>query len=565
MVRWPFGKFSFSKSNQRGVCSGVIAYSYIRFSHADQLLGDSLRRQTEITAKYAEDHGMTLDDSLRPDLAVSAFRGKHRTKGHLADFVRKVQSGDVKRGSALLVESLDRLSREEPEEAYDFLRDLLRAGIEVHAVKDGEVYRHGEMDEFRIMKAVLTHSRSSQESKRKSERCTQAAAQARKAIQSGKCVSARLPGWLEGEKGGRITIIPERVEIIRRIYRMAAEGMGATRIADILIEEGVPCWTYVKRWSAGYISFLLRSRAVHGEFQPGTHPRGGVWTASGPLQPNYFPRIIDEALWARVQVLRAKRFARGKIAVGTYHGNGGRSNWRNLFLRLCWDEQGNTMVFQSVQQRWTYLISNNRKLFRTHKIRYAYFKTAILQMLDDLDWKTLLTVKTDKNLVQQLKSLSNRIVELEKLRKRYLRVIEGDEELDDLLISRYKESVRQLAELKTAKEALQNQINQDLPKTLDGIPTIVTFEANKDTESKDYQLRLRDEIRKRISRIDLTFNAEIFSAPDPNKTIANVKPGKGKIVAKVSFANGAIKWAIIEGDRAVLLSGGEYAPTAQAV
>jgi hypothetical protein len=47
--------------------------------------------------------------------------------------------------------------------------------------------------------------------------------------------------------------ISERVEIIRRIYRMAAEGMGATRIADILIEEGVPCWTYVKRWSAGYL------------------------------------------------------------------------------------------------------------------------------------------------------------------------------------------------------------------------------------------------------------------------------------------------------------------------
>jgi len=74
--------------------------------------------------------------------------------------------------------------------------------------------------------------------------------------------------------------------------------LGANRIADILIAEGVPCWTYVKRWSAGYISFLLRTRAVLGEFQPGTHPRGGIWMASGPAIPNYFPRIIDEALWA---------------------------------------------------------------------------------------------------------------------------------------------------------------------------------------------------------------------------------------------------------------------------
>ena len=113
---------------------------------------------------------MILDTSLRPDRALSAFRGRHRKKGNLADFVRKVAAGEVKKGSALIVESLDRLSREEPEEAYDFLRDLLRAGIEVHAILDKEVYRRGEMDELKIFKAVMTHSRSSQESKRKSER-----------------------------------------------------------------------------------------------------------------------------------------------------------------------------------------------------------------------------------------------------------------------------------------------------------------------------------------------------------------------------------------------------------
>jgi hypothetical protein len=41
---------------------------------------------------------------------------------------------------------------------------------------------------------------------------------------------------------------------------------------------------------------------------------------------------------------------------------------------------------------------------------------------------------------------------------------------------------------------------------------------------------------------------------DPNRTIANVRPGKGKIVAQITFTNGAVKWAIIDKDRAVLLS-----------
>ena len=38
------------------------AYSYLRFSTAAQLEGDSLRRQTEAARKYAERHGLELAD-----------------------------------------------------------------------------------------------------------------------------------------------------------------------------------------------------------------------------------------------------------------------------------------------------------------------------------------------------------------------------------------------------------------------------------------------------------------------------------------------------------------------
>jgi hypothetical protein len=76
-----------------------------------------------------------------------------------------------------------------------------------------------------------------------------------------------------------------------------------------------------------------------------------------------------------------------------------------------------------------------------------------------------------------------------------------------------------------------------------------------DRTSEAYNFRLRDEIRKRVERIDIAFNAEILSAP-PNRTIANVTPGKGQLVAKVRFVNGVTKWAIFDAKRekAVLLS-----------
>jgi hypothetical protein len=43
---------------------------------------------------------------------------------------------------------------------------------------------------------------------------------------------------------------------------------------------------------------------------------------------------------------------------------------------------------------------------------------------------------------------------------------------------------------------------------------------------------------------------------DPNRTIANVTPGKGNVVARVRFVNGVTKWAVFDakGKKAVLLS-----------
>lgn len=40
------------------------AYSYIRFSTPEQSKGDSLRRQTEATTRYCEQHDLCLDTDL---------------------------------------------------------------------------------------------------------------------------------------------------------------------------------------------------------------------------------------------------------------------------------------------------------------------------------------------------------------------------------------------------------------------------------------------------------------------------------------------------------------------
>src|SRR5262245_18865295 len=95
----------------------AIAYSYIRFSHPDQAKGDSVRRQTEAAAAWCKSNNIRLDTSITlRDLGKSAFTGQHRKnpdRHALAAFLKLVESGKVPKGSYLIIENLDRLSRED--------------------------------------------------------------------------------------------------------------------------------------------------------------------------------------------------------------------------------------------------------------------------------------------------------------------------------------------------------------------------------------------------------------------------------------------------------------------
>ena len=116
-------------------------YSYIRFSTPEQLKGDSLRRQLKMSEEYAAEKGLVLDDrlSLR-DLGLSAFHGHHRSKGALGLFLAQVEEGKIPKGSMLIVESLDRLSREEVLDALGQFTSIIKAGVTVVTLIDRMEY-----------------------------------------------------------------------------------------------------------------------------------------------------------------------------------------------------------------------------------------------------------------------------------------------------------------------------------------------------------------------------------------------------------------------------------------
>src|SRR5262245_25842707 len=104
------------------------AYSYARYSHPNQSEGDSIRRQIERTDGCCKQRGWRLKQ-LQPDRGVSAFRGRNAAVGYLGEFLKDIERGRVKPGDVLIVESIDRISRQGIDLGYDLVKKILKSGV----------------------------------------------------------------------------------------------------------------------------------------------------------------------------------------------------------------------------------------------------------------------------------------------------------------------------------------------------------------------------------------------------------------------------------------------------
>ena len=122
-------------------------YSYTRWSTPEQAKGDSGRRQSSAAEAWAAERGMVLDTALAiSDEGVSAYRGANVGEDRgLGRFIYACQQGLVERGSILLVENLDRLSRAEPLTAQHQFMGVVLQGVTIVTLQDGQEYSQERM------------------------------------------------------------------------------------------------------------------------------------------------------------------------------------------------------------------------------------------------------------------------------------------------------------------------------------------------------------------------------------------------------------------------------------
>lgn len=335
-----------SNSNLVSAASRPLAYSYLRLSSERQLKGDGLRRQMESSALYCEKQGFTLDTTWK-DLGVSAFSGANRERGALREFLDHVRSGKIPGGSHLIIESLDRLSRDKVRKALPIFIEIINSGITVHTLVDGRVLNASSIDDnaFEIMQSIMSFVRANEESATKSRRLSAAWEKKRRDAAAGtRKVSCRCPGWLKARKNGKGEIkfskIPERVKMVQDAYKWLAEGLGVDLIARRFNRAGLPSWGKgTGEWFGGSVyKVLFSTDAVLGRFQPckmveyeEAGERKTRRVPDGDQIEGYFPAVVSDEAWVKAKAAQNRR------SMVKPSNAGGRKGtvYTNLFSKLA--------------------------------------------------------------------------------------------------------------------------------------------------------------------------------------------------------------------------------------
>ncbi len=483
-----------------------VAFSYVRFSSPQQARGDSLRRQLKATTDWCEKNGVTLDATTTlHDLGKSAFTGAHRTnpdRNALAAFLKMVEDGKVSRGSYLIIESLDRLTREHVRAGLMLCLGLIEHGVRIVQLSPTELVYDEKSDELSLMLMVVELSRGHRESKRKSDAVGAAWAEKKRRVREGECQKAtvrmgensqiltrQLPAWIQ-ECGGRLTLIPERAEVVRLIFRLSAAGYGNQRIAAKLTRDGVRAFGN-KPWEKGYIGRILRDRRAVGDLQP----KGRERKAEGDPVPGYYPAAVTEGEYLAAKADRAdrKRVQRGRVGSQV-----------NVFAKLIRDARGGGAYYMTARvdrgNRY-YVLSNLDSAegrAACHSFPYAILERAVCSLLSEVKPHEVMGREDGPDEVQVL---SGQLADVESS----IRLLEAD--LDKhgdspALYKRLRAKEAERADMSARLDEARRKAAHPLSASWgEAHSLLAALDAAPDPE--DARLRLRSALRRVVEEIRL--------------------------------------------------------------
>jgi DNA invertase Pin-like site-specific DNA recombinase len=479
------------------------AFSIVRFSHPRQKLGDTARRQVEGSRAWCEANGYTLDESLR-SRDVSAFRGKQTKVGALALALGAIQEGVIRPGSAIILESLDRLSRQNLDAAIELARDILKAGVDIVTTNPPRKYTRASLDSnYERMEMGMIFERAHEESKIKSYRIAEKWATRRgTARATGKGWGKLCPWWL-AKVGDGYRIIEERAKVIRQIFEWKAAGHGAATVTKMVNGlEGIPLPSISPIWSSATVDNYLRTRTVLGEYQPHRIIEGKR-VPDGDTVVGFYPAIVSLDLFHRVQASFAKsrpgRHPLDDAIINIFVGlliNGNDGLPVQLFTHSK-QYKGERHIGRYLQSKGGRHCRNSDSV----RIHYVAFERAFLNMVAEIDPEDF--APKDTTLHVEIAKVSGQHAEVKAriadLKAKYKTVGKGK---GDILLEMILEADAERDQLADKLAVLQDEAANASTNAVSDIQALADkIKTVEPSEAKDLRVRIRSRISHLVERI----------------------------------------------------------------
>lgn len=307
----------------RASAKGPVRVTYHRLSREEQAEGHGLERQRHATATWCADRGLTVDAQLE-DVGHSAFTADHIRRGEMGLLLQGIKAGDVKPGSTIVMENLDRLSRQDPFKAIAVFTSIVSEGVTIVTTCDGYHYTQSGTAMEKMMTvfmSIMHFGRGNSESEIKSIRVAEAWQKKHRLAQESKVPhGAKCPAWIRSTPDG-YRFVEGRDKVVKWMCEASIAGWGRRKILSDLVARDIAPWLKPTKkrprpvWGESYIQKILTGGEACGDY----HPSGRE------VIHDYYPAAVDRAT-----------FELARAAAAARKGGGGRKgDFKNLFQNRC--------------------------------------------------------------------------------------------------------------------------------------------------------------------------------------------------------------------------------------
>lgn len=485
------------------------AISYIRFSSRKQRFGVSVQRQVDETRAFCHRHNLILDElkSIK-DLGVSAYHSKNTDEGNLGLFMEAVKSGIIQTPVVLVVEALDRLTRDKITDAMNLLLTLLRMGVSIGLISDNKIYSKEYIDanNMELIIAFSYLTRGHDESRMKSLRTNDAVTRMIENIKNNKpCnLGGYLPPWYKFNKDKQVYVLSEdKANIVRKVFNLYLSGKGTTTIVKILKQNKVPKWNNTEGrnapWKAGGIRSMLRNKQVIGIIKL----RGNEY--------NVLPAIVDINDYNKVQILLDKNTNR--------HGKHTSNYIANLFngLIFCSSCSHSLAVHKSSHKTYFHCLHSrdynckDKTYWSANEVELSIFGIFLKNA------PSILIAEKDKSINKEIEGMEATLKTLENKKAKILAMIDDPESKVEELKQKMAENKRRIIETNKKLNELRIKANTliSIPRNFNTFINLI----NQDLTNNETRQQIKNILPSVVKRIEVNLAENNLSVEMTNGEI----------------------------------------------